>query len=537
MKRIALVFAVVASLLTGTVAIAAVKAGATCSKAGSTSVVSGKKFTCIKSGKKLVWDKGVLVKKPAVVVPETTKPEAEKPTNPSPMPSPTVPQTKLNLENENCKKQGYTNRDSIGFVECRPIVGNLLKYIRIKNDFSEVINPESPEKLQNCQSPDSRGINKQWTSIGYPATPIKGFTNSGVEKIVVAGIDFSDSIGIGKPSDIWKSDLSKAQEWINWFSNGKLKLEFVTSDKWSRAPKSSENYDVGDHSEQKTNLSNEQIKQDLIKTIEPDVDLSNTSAIWIYYPEDIKNINGLYANRQTLVKTKYGDVISDIYATGKFIYTAKFPIWTHFIHEMMHAQGIMGHSPRAPYRIGLMFNNSSESIVLNGWDQLSLDWLIPGEFYCANASNLKAETLKLVPLEREQRGLSTVLIKLSETKTIVVESHREDKWSQALGPGFYGVMVYVVDTTFNAQWNGDDAPGTYLKVQNGGHGSHQPFGTPIPGQEYFGIGIVNGIGVSGEQFPWDLNYVMYQGESIIYEGVKISLISTGDNDTIEISKI
>jgi len=38
------------------------KAGATCTKLKATSVVKGKKFTCIKSGKKLVWDKGVTVK-------------------------------------------------------------------------------------------------------------------------------------------------------------------------------------------------------------------------------------------------------------------------------------------------------------------------------------------------------------------------------------------------------------------------------------------------------------------------------------------
>jgi hypothetical protein len=29
---------------------------------------------------------------------------------------------------------------------------------------------------------------------------------------------------------------------------------------------------------------------------------------------------------------------------------------------------------------------------------------------------------------------------------------------------------------------------------------------------------------------------MYQGESITYEGIKISLLSTGDNDTIRIEK-
>jgi hypothetical protein len=48
---------------------AAAKAGGTCSKAGITSVVSGKTYTCIKSGKKLVWDKGVAVAKPTQIIP------------------------------------------------------------------------------------------------------------------------------------------------------------------------------------------------------------------------------------------------------------------------------------------------------------------------------------------------------------------------------------------------------------------------------------------------------------------------------------
>ena len=38
---------------------AAVKAGSACPKVGNTSISSGKTFTCIKSGKKLIWDKGV----------------------------------------------------------------------------------------------------------------------------------------------------------------------------------------------------------------------------------------------------------------------------------------------------------------------------------------------------------------------------------------------------------------------------------------------------------------------------------------------
>ena len=40
---------------------AAVKAGGTCTKAGATTTAGGLKYTCVKSGKKLVWNKGVKV--------------------------------------------------------------------------------------------------------------------------------------------------------------------------------------------------------------------------------------------------------------------------------------------------------------------------------------------------------------------------------------------------------------------------------------------------------------------------------------------
>jgi hypothetical protein len=42
---------------------ATVKAGAKCSKHKATTTVNGTKYTCIKSGNKLVWSKGIPVKK------------------------------------------------------------------------------------------------------------------------------------------------------------------------------------------------------------------------------------------------------------------------------------------------------------------------------------------------------------------------------------------------------------------------------------------------------------------------------------------
>ena len=72
--------------LTGPVQAATPKAGAKCTKAGTTATASGKKFTCIKSGTKLVWNKGVVVKAAA---PKPAVDPMFKPVEPTPTPAPT----------------------------------------------------------------------------------------------------------------------------------------------------------------------------------------------------------------------------------------------------------------------------------------------------------------------------------------------------------------------------------------------------------------------------------------------------------------
>ena len=76
MKRIVLVLTLSLLVSIGIPAEAAVKAGASCSKAGSTSTVSGKKYTCIKSGSKLIWNKGVTIKNVAAIKAGVCPPKA-----------------------------------------------------------------------------------------------------------------------------------------------------------------------------------------------------------------------------------------------------------------------------------------------------------------------------------------------------------------------------------------------------------------------------------------------------------------------------
>ena len=63
MKRLLITLVILSLLIPLNSAHAVIKAGASCSKAGATASSSGKKYTCIKSGKKLVWNKGITIKK------------------------------------------------------------------------------------------------------------------------------------------------------------------------------------------------------------------------------------------------------------------------------------------------------------------------------------------------------------------------------------------------------------------------------------------------------------------------------------------
>jgi len=60
--RVLLIALLLLTPLTPSISATPPKSGAICSKAGVTKNFNGKKYTCIKSGKKLVWNKGVVVK-------------------------------------------------------------------------------------------------------------------------------------------------------------------------------------------------------------------------------------------------------------------------------------------------------------------------------------------------------------------------------------------------------------------------------------------------------------------------------------------
>jgi hypothetical protein len=110
--------------------------------------------------------------------------------------------------------------------------------------------------------------------------------------------------------------------------------------------------------------------------------------------------------------------------------------------------------------------------------------------------------MTLVPIEREQVGLRSVIVKLSEYEALVIESHRKDKWSERWPTDTSGVSIMRIDTRVDTVWDMGISTGKYL----------------IPAQEH------------------SLDFLKV-GQSFTADGVKISVVQSGDNDQIKIERV
>jgi hypothetical protein len=166
--------------------------------------------------------------------------------------------------------------------------------------------------------------------------------------------------------------------------------------------------------------------------------------------------------------------------------------------------GLAGHSPRS--NLSIMDNQNGSSVTLNVWDTFFSGWMGADELYCMPSTQSTLET-QLIPLERLQRGMRGVIVPISTTEALVVESHRAEGWGTRLGAGTYGVLVYYIDTTKDTDRSGE-SQGIVKETW-------AQYVTPA---------------------TTNTNKLLLQGDTVTYKGITVTLTKTGDVDTVRITK-
>ena len=440
--QVGLVVVLFFSLISTQISVASVAPGSKCSKAGLTSTFKGKKYTCIKSGKKLVWNKGVSLPKP-VATPTPTP-------TPPPTPTPTV--------------------DSV--AECKLPVA------------------------------DGRGD----VSIGgWPRINERSKVLGDVTATVIM-VDFPDAPATMTPSEAL-ARISPAQDVFKEMSYGKLSYNLKPQLKWYRMSKNSTEYVAGGW----TFFKHRDYISEAAKLADSEVDFSGTDNLIILANPDAKGMG--YSGPAFAAVRNSGITLDGKYisngATSAYDLNNWKSIWLN--HEISHSMGLVDlyaftSSNSANRYDGLRFTGEfsymglssyeSNSPSLLAFERWNLGWIEDSQIECTKSSKLT----KLISPVQVSGGTKAIIIPISKTKAVVVESRRALGIDKALSKS--GALVYVVDSS----------------IQSG-------LG-PI---KVFPSDLVND--------PRYLNAPRTTGESVTVEGVTIKVVqSDATGDTVEINK-
>lgn len=392
-----------------------------------------------------------------------------------------------------------------------------------KTPKTESMNYTPPSQPSaNIQTCEIKEKNKNRETIGPSMLPT-GFPRhtiaqkTGVVKWALIPLDFSDLPGDADFRSRIDDQMKLTSEWFETVSEGKFKVEWVVADKWVRLPNPTNDYKI-DRSDNLDRVPNgPKLWNDAMTQSDKVFDFTGVQTVNFILPKGQNFINETSqgfpwdAAVKNLV-TNEGSV-SSFSIPGKFMDYEKKGYWSYFVHEFGHAMALphIGSSrePNAFLGLDIMSNQDGESRELSGWLRFVAGWLSDEKIYCQELSTLKSTDVTLIPLSQSDSGIKLVVVPVSETKAVVIESRRENKFSCQMPSKRNGILVYTYDATLM-------------------HGEN--FLKPLT---FEGRAIESSSNCMIQPYP---NPFLYKGQKITVEGVTIEVIDSLNLDKVRLTR-
>lgn len=350
---------------------------------------------------------------------------------------------------------------------------------------------------------------------GFPRKTIA--KKEGTVKWALIPIDFPDLVGQANFRSRVDDQMSLLSEWFTVASEGKFKVEWVVHNSWVRLPSPTAEYQI-ERSENLDRVPNGlKLWRDAMTQSDKAFNFSGVQTVNFLLPS---GQNFLQETSQGFpwdeaVKsfvTEEGAVES-FSIPGKFMDQPGRQYWSYWMHEFGHAMALphIGSSREENPFLGLdiMSNQDGESRELSGWLRFVAGWLPDERVYCQDFSGVSSADVTLIPLSESASGVKMVVVPVSNTKAVVIESRRESKFSCAMPSKRNGVLVYVYDATLS-------------------HGEN--FLRPVvPG----GRDPESSSNCLVARFP---NPILYRGEKVVAEGVTIEVLESLNLDKVRVTK-
>jgi hypothetical protein len=163
--------------------------------------------------------------------------------------------------------------------------------------------------------------------------------------------------------------------------------------------------------------------------------------------------------------------------------------------------------------------------VLDPWELFLLGWLDEEQIFCASKASLGTANVSLTPLDIDRNGVKTAIVRISDHQALVIASRRSEEWSAELPKGANGVTIYEVDTTRDRN---EDA------VQADVNGSDNGNNPAFPKWAFYLL--PDGVGGGYAIRRGLTDYVLKKGQKVTFEGVTVTYLEAGQNDTVTISR-
>ncbi len=325
--------------------------------------------------------------------------------------------------------------------------------------------PSSPCQLID-QTTNGRTLSTQ-LSAGFPkvASRVSSF---GRIRALVVPVDFADVQGVDNTLTFFSPIVQQVSKFYLAQSYGKLAFDFEIVPNWVRMPFSSTQFNMaaavaapGQQQESPIGRDAHGYAAAMITATDGPVDYSQYEEVYFLVPKEMP-LSGVGWGPTELSAnwTSTGMVLNAATGAAPMYHNEQNGIvgstWKWMIHETGHTLGFYDEGYQNVSTLGdystMSFSWSNNAIELTSWDRYLQGWLPESQIACTPLSNLAQgpKTNTLSPVERQDSRLKAIMIPMSKSKILVIESRKSEGFD-IISAVNEGVMVYTVDMTLSSQ--------------------------------------------------------------------------------------
>ena len=409
------------------------------------------------------------------------------------------------------------NENSLGYftvtVDLAPVTNPMVEELKKKLTALASVPASNFNQTSACQLIDQVTPNRSLSvalTAGFPKVPIR-LASFGHVKALIVPVDFTDIAGKDDPLSYFGHIADGVSAFYFKQSYGQLAFDFDVVPNWVHVPFSSTKYGTGGS----VGAGDpDGYRNALIALTDGPIDYSTYDAVYFLVPKEMPMANMGWGPAIAYPNwISNGVILSGATGGADMYYNENIGItgatWKWMAHETGHSLGLYDEDFNHQYQTlgswGIMANSwSNNAIELGAWDRYLQGWLPQAQVKCSQISDLTYEGLitKISPIVRQDRELKSIMVPLSTSKILVIESRKSESLDN-ISANHEGVLVYTVDMT-----KGQLGGGYQIEKRNG---------------------------------STDKNYfedaALRAGDSIMVGGVKITVITQDvTGDTVKISK-